>query len=51
MVAPLRLRQALPGFLPVAGERFGAAADQGLPPRPPAERLEGRGTEAAMLLP
>ena len=28
MVAPPRLRQALPGFLPVAGERFDAAADQ-----------------------
>jgi hypothetical protein len=51
MVAPLRLRQALLGFLPVAGERLGAAADQGLPPQVPADRFEGGGIQAAMLLP
>ena len=35
----------------MAGERFGAAADQGLKPRPPADHREGGGIEAAVLLP
>src|SRR5215213_2047784 len=51
MVAPLRLRQALLGFLPVAGERLDAAADQDPPPQPPADRREGGGIGAAVLLP
>jgi hypothetical protein len=51
MVAPLRLRQALLGFLPVTGEGLDAAADQDLPPQPPADRREGGASEAAVLLP
>ena len=51
MVAPLRLRQALLGFLPVKGERLGAAPIQDLPPQVPADRFEGGGIQAAMLLP
>jgi hypothetical protein len=51
MVAPLRLRQALLGFLPVEGERLGAAPIQDLPPQLPADRFEAGGIQAAMLLP
>ena len=51
MVAPPRLRQALLGFPPVAGERLDAAAGQDLPPQLPADRREAGGIQAAMLLP
>ncbi len=51
VIAPLRLRQALVGFLPVAGERLGAAPIQDLPPQVPADCFEAGGIQAAMLLP
>ena len=39
MVAPQQLRQALPGFLPVAGEGLGAPLDHDLPTDVPARPL------------